>query len=576
MSADLPGRIRRAGATPSPDFDPAAAVRRGVRLHRRRRVARAAAATACLALVALVTTPEVSDRVLLDPSPQPAPLATPGPRPTPTPTAAPARCGTLDDGPVLAALRQHLRGAGALEMGPIATAPVPKSEGAVYLAARIEGPGDQQSVATWVTDSLDEVRLDPGPGAPSLPDVERLLETQTHELPRFAAIWSVDEPARELSTWRPAADPSNPHPPSPAARGRAVSCVGANPIPSPTAAMADGDWEPADGLRLSPAGKVSLIWTGAEVLVISGGGRPSEPQVGSRYNPATGVVAPLGPELQQWIGGYPLAWTGTEVIGGSLAGLQAYDPANDQLRTLPTAPALTDLTPFPPYDIVQWTGSELLVWSGEQGSAGVAFHPARESWRLLAPLPLSSRSRPAVAWTGRQLVVWGGCDLSPQCDDFPTGTDELRDGATYDVAADGWTPLPDGPLAARDRPQAAWTGQEVVFWGGDVPDGPDGDYAAAYDPADRTWRAVRDGPLPPRSDHAMVWSGDRLLVWGGAVGVDLLRRDGAAYDPQTDRWTTLADAPVAGYAGDSAVWTGREMVVAVSSDRGRTAAVYRP
>lgn len=530
-----------------------------------------------LALSAAPEVSEVSDRVLLDRSPQAIPLATPGASLPPTPTAAPARCGTLDDGPLLAVLRQHLRGGGALELGPVATAPVPGSDRAVYLAGRIEGPGAEQSVATWLTDSLDAVRLDPGPGAPSVQDVERLLETQEHERPRFAALWSVNDPAKELSYWRPAEDPSNPHRPSSAARRRAVQCVAADPVPSPPAALAGGDWEPVEGVQLSPGGNVSLLWTGSEALVLSGGGHPREPQVGSRYDPGTGTTAPLGPGLQQWVGGFPLAWTGTEVIGGSLAGLQAYDPSTDRLRTLPPAPALTDLTPLPPYDVVQWTGDELLVWSGEQGSVGVALHPASESWRLLAPLPLPSRSRPAVAWTGRHLVVWGGCDLSSQCDDFQTGTDELRDGAAYDVAADTWTPLPDGPLAARDRPQAVWTGQEVVFWGGTVPDGTDGDYAAAYDPAARTWRTVPDGPLPPRSDEVMVWSGDRLLVWGGGIGADLFRRDGAAYDPRTDTWALLVDAPVAGNA-NSAIWTGRELVVAASDDRGGSGSVvaYRP
>ena len=61
-------------------------------------------------------------------------------------------------------------------------------------------------------------------------------------------------------------------------------------------------------------------------------------------------------------------------------------------------------------------------------------------WQAVAPLPaglLAPRGRAAVAWTGRQLLVWGGVDLRP----FRV----YDDGSAYDPATDRWLPLPDEP-----------------------------------------------------------------------------------------------------------------------------------
>ena len=65
----------------------------------------------------------------------------------------------------------------------------------------------------------------------------------------------------------------------------------------------------------------------------------------------------------------------------------------------------------------------------------------------------------AAAWTGRQLVVWGG--------QAPGGNwQAAAAGAAYDPAADRWEVLPPAPIAARFGASAVWTGREVLFWGG--------------------------------------------------------------------------------------------------------------
>jgi len=97
-----------------------------------------------------------------------------------------------------------------------------------------------------------------------------------------------------------------------------------------------------------------------------------------------------------------------------------------------------------------------------------------------------------------------------------------------------------GPLAPRGGHSVVWTGDELIVWGGwgdEVGSVKRGD-GAAYDPASRTWRMIAASPLTPRRNHAAAWTGAEMVVFGGDG-----RRDGAAYDPRTDTWRRLPDAP---------------------------------
>jgi hypothetical protein len=147
----------------------------------------------------------------------------------------------------------------------------------------------------------------------------------------------------------------------------------------------------------------------------------------------------------------------------------------------------------------------------------------------------------AAAWTGRLLVVWGG-----QSGDG--GRRASGDGATYDPSTDRWEVLPPAPVAGRFGTSAAWTGREVLFWGGQA--GPDTTFAdgAAYDPATRRWRKLPAAPIGARTGHQAVWTGREMIVWGGygrCCPIDSVIHDpaAAAYDPATDRWRRIADVP---------------------------------
>ena len=62
-----------------------------------------------------------------------------------------------------------------------------------------------------------------------------------------------------------------------------------------------------------------------------------------------------------------------------------------------------------------------------------------------------------------------------------------------------------------------------------------------FDAAEQTWRPTAPAPLEPRALMASAWTGSELLVWGGWSGkygyefAEAFLGDGAAYDPATAR-----------------------------------------
>jgi hypothetical protein len=173
-------------------------------------------------------------------------------------------------------------------------------------------------------------------------------------------------------------------------------------------------------------------------------------------------------------------------------------------------------------------------------------------WRPLPVLPraqLAGRHHPVVAWTGRQLIVWGG--HSQRGPDLQVHAD----GAGYDPRRGRWGPLPpapEGQLLDYDAAATAWTGREVLVWGL-TPADPAGDpnllrqAGLAYDPARGTWRRLPARPpqLKPAtaSNGRAVWSGRELLVTGVQEADDRGRMVGGAYDPAADRWRLLPPSP---------------------------------
>lgn len=198
---------------------------------------------------------------------------------------------------------------------------------------------------------------------------------------------------------------------------------------------------------------------------------------------------------------------------------------------------------------------------GDDGSVDSPRTPTTAALEGLAsgwselPAPPEVRIRAATAWTGEELLVWGGFVFTGSGD-----KPEKDDGFVFDARAQEWDELAVSPLARRAFPASAWTGEEFLIWGGS--DGRQerffGD-GAAYHPTRDTWRRLPVGPIGARAPLS-VWTGREFIVWGTALRMEPRPRDGAAYDPAENSWRTIAKAPI-DLTDATAVWTGREMIV---------------
>jgi N-acetylneuraminic acid mutarotase len=166
-------------------------------------------------------------------------------------------------------------------------------------------------------------------------------------------------------------------------------------------------------------------------------------------------------------------------------------------------------------------------------------------WTKLPNSPLPPRMQPVVAWTGKQLIVWGG-------QSGPEGRTLHSDGASYDPTTKTWTTLSPAPMSARVDASAVWTGTELVIWGGYVDLSSTlsirvTNSGAAYNPSTRTWRALPKSPLEPARGPGIAWTGSEVVILDGqpAVMTDAFRgeRQAAAWNPVTNRWRTLPREP---------------------------------
>jgi N-acetylneuraminic acid mutarotase len=264
-------------------------------------------------------------------------------------------------------------------------------------------------------------------------------------------------------------------------------------------------------------------------------------------------------------------------------------PEGDPIGTWETLPALAG-TRYVSARVM--AGSEYISWGSDASSAGDILNVETGEWRKmsLAGAP-AARDESIALWTGNEMLIWGGC---PEA--LPTA---YADGGLYDPATDTWRAVSTvGAPSARRFEMTAWTGEEMLVWGGAdyrcAGGGPanavltDG---AAYNPSTDTWRPMAtEGAPSARVLASHVWTGKELVVWGGTTATDLdtveeiegARHlgDGAAYSPKTDTWRLVSSehAPVANW-GVSSEWTGTEMLFwgDWSDDGGRaTMAAYNP
>lgn len=240
------------------------------------------------------------------------------------------------------------------------------------------------------------------------------------------------------------------------------------------------------------------------------------------------------------------------------------DERGPRWELLPSAPIPPRVDPA-----AVWTGTEVLVWGGRTDPSssrsgvrgdGAAYDPVSRRWRVLPLAPIGPRNEPEAVWTGTEMLVWGG-----QQPEGP-GPAGWADGAAYDPARNAWRRIPDAPIGSRVSVGTAWTGKELVVIGG-VPAGGAGDrqaIGAAYDPARNAWRLLPDLGFEGHTGAWAAWTGSEVLYWrphGETMGVPALY----GYDPDADRWrqhrTPAAEIRLVWDAA-AFVWTGSEILVA--------------
>ncbi len=225
-----------------------------------------------------------------------------------------------------------------------------------------------------------------------------------------------------------------------------------------------------------------------------------------------------------------------------------------------------------PSDHVLWCRQQIVVTGYTEVPAPTAApptpapYPTLEGVRSLLPdAPMDGRVGGSAAWTGSELVIWGGAHRP----EVAGSEDSPADGAALDVATGTWRAIPVSPLGGRSGTPSAWTGREVLFWGGTstvdarwLKDG------AAGNPATNSWRTLPDAPLKGGFPQGAAWSGDRWYVASG--------RGLAAYDPRTDTWTSEADIPIGADDIVRMAWAGDRLVLLAQVLEGAELWTMRP
>src|SRR5882724_9000 len=117
----------------------------------------------------------------------------------------------------------------------------------------------------------------------------------------------------------------------------------------------------------------------------------------------------------------------------------------------------------------------------------------------------AARQRHTAVWTGSEMIVWGGLD----------GSSVFNTGGRYNPGTDSWTATSTTSApAARYRHTAVWTGSEMIVWGGFG--GSVLNTGGRYNPGTNSWTATSTTSAPAGHElHTAVWTGSEMIVWGG-------------------------------------------------------------
>ena len=169
------------------------------------------------------------------------------------------------------------------------------------------------------------------------------------------------------------------------------------------------------------------------------------------------------------------------------------------------------------------------------------YNPASDSWRIVAPLPISVDHAGAAGAAGKLYVMGGSTDNGDSSALFE-----------YDPAADRWTQKAAMPTA-RNALAAGVIDGKVYAVGGTSATQRD---LEVYDPTLDSW--TRLAPMVNGRNHlAAAAIAGKLYVVGGRNNVDFTQTALEVYDPSLGRWTTLAPMPTGRSGHGAAALNGR-------------------
>jgi hypothetical protein len=295
------------------------------------------------------------------------------------------------------------------------------------------------------------------------------------------------------------------------------------------------------------------VWTGNHMIVWGGLAlwsdwywAPGE-QVGGRYDPTldtwkqTETEDAPSPRLFHslvWDGSKAIVWGGKDRIGQGATFLNTgglYDPITDRWTATSTDGAPSARI----FHSAVWTAGRMVVWGGgfyESDNTGGRYDPETDAWMPTSTTGAPYGYRQSAISTGTKMIVWHGGGS----------------GERYDPASDTWMPM--STEGAPTGSGAIWAGDELFVWGHDP------GTAGFYDPDADAWTPASNAGAPLYGGPA-AWTGTEIIVWGGT--------DGGRYRPATASWVPMSTVG-APSGGTTALWTGTEMILwSSNSDSGR-------
>jgi N-acetylneuraminic acid mutarotase len=194
----------------------------------------------------------------------------------------------------------------------------------------------------------------------------------------------------------------------------------------------------------------TAVWTGSEMIVWGG---DIADGTGGRYNPSTDSWTATSTTNAPTASNHTTVWTGSEMIvwGGFhypnvLNTGGRYDPGTDSW----TATTTNNVPHARWFHTAVWTNSEMIVWGGCFGNpcsnfvdTGGIYDPGTDSWTATSTVNApSARAYHTAVWTGSEMIVWGGQDDSGN---------NLNTGGRY-CAQSAPTPTPTATATATATP----------------------------------------------------------------------------------------------------------------------------